>query len=282
MSDAIDSTEAANLPQSVTSKKYFTYVTDNYGSPPSGPTMIDIVEDTNNGQLSVTVTFTEGDTGDLFLIYGNGTKSGNNITFTVPVIMCNVTDPNGTGTATFTGTTASTTGKIIGTFTNILSVGDTCEQSSTNKYEGTFTAEDVTNASPANVAGTYNIYVTPNGGYPEQGPATLQIAQSGSSINDASLTFVDSDTNQSVTVSGQGIVYGNYLMLRIPIIICKDTGSGKAEYASFLGKFDTATNTITGMYGDGVPAGDYCKVYNDASQPPQTTTAEGSWRAVKK
>jgi len=102
VSDPITTNEANALPQPVIHRKYFVYAEDNYDSPEVGPFMIDVVEG-DNGQISVTITATEGDTGDLYLIYGSGTKNGNEISFTVSVIMCTNTDPNGTGTATFTG-----------------------------------------------------------------------------------------------------------------------------------------------------------------------------------
>jgi hypothetical protein len=267
--DSINDNEVNNLPQSVTSRKYFAYIKDNYGSPEDGPRMIDIV-DVGNGKISVTITATEGDTGDIFFIYGDGTKSGNSISFTASVIMCHDTSENGTGTAVFSGTIDSN-GNITGTFTNTLSAGDTCKENDSNIYEGTFTAENVTNASPTNVAGTYNGYVTPSG-WTEEGPATLQIAQNGSSIN-VSITAINGDTGQPFTRSGQGIVYGNYVMFRVPIIMCHDTNANaEAEYATFFGKFDSKTNTISGIYGDGIPPGDSCR----------EGSAEGFWRAVKK
>jgi hypothetical protein len=269
ITDPINSDEANNLPQSVTSRKYFVYVKDNYGSPKDGPRMVDIVY-ADNGKISVTITATEGDTGDIFFIYGNGTKSDNNISFTASVIMCSDTDKNGTGTAVFSGTIDSN-GNITGTFINTLSPGDTCKENDSNVYEGTFTAEDVTIASPANVAGTYNAYATPEGGS-EEGPATLQITQNGSSIN-VSITAPDGDTGKPFTRTGQGIVYGNYVIFRVPIIICHDTNANaEAEYATFFGKFDSTTNTISGIYGDGVPDGDSCR----------EGSATGFWRAVKK
>jgi hypothetical protein len=274
VTDPITSDGANNLPPSVTSRKYFVYTKDNYGFPKYGPIMVDVVEGAN-GQISVTITAIEGDTGDIFFIYGNGTKSGNNIWFTAPVIMCSDTDPNGTGTATFTGTIDSN-GNITGTFINILSTGDTCKENNSSTYEGTFTAEDVTNAPPANVAGTYDAYATPNE-WPEEGPAPLQIAQSGSSIN-VSIT----DINGAFTRSGQGIVYGNYVMFRVPIIMCHDTDpNAQAEYAIFFGKFDSETNTISGIYGAGVPDGDYCKA-PDYDTTGHTTAATGFWRATKR
>jgi len=276
--DSITSDEANSLPQSVTSRKYFVYAKDNYGFPEYGPFMMDVVEGAN-GQISVTITAIYGDTGDLYLIYGNGTKSGNSISFTASVIMCSDTDPNGTGTANFTGTIDSN-GNITGTFTNTLSPGDTCKENNSSTYEGTWRAEDVTNASPANVAGKYDAYATPHG-YSEEGPATLQITQSGSSIN-VSITATEGDTGQPFTRSGQGIVYGNYMVFRIPIIMCHDTNANaKAEYATFFGKFDSATNTAKGIYGDGVPAGDYCKA-PDYDTTGHTTKAMGFWRAIKK
>jgi hypothetical protein len=274
ITDPITSDEANNLPQSVKSRKYFAYIKDNYGSREDGPRMIDIV-DAGNGKISVIITATEGDTGDIFFIYGNGTKSGNSISFTASVIMCHDTNENGTGTAVFSGTIDSN-GNITGTFTNTLSPGDTCKESNNSIYKGTFTAEDVTNESPANVAGTYNGYVTPNE-WTEEGPATVQITQNGSSIN-VSIT----DINGTFTRSGQGIVYGNYVMFRVPIIMCHDTDpNAQAEYATFFGKFDSKTNTISGIYGDGVPDGDYCKA-PDYNTTQRTTAAQGFWRAVKK
>lgn len=275
ISDPINNDEANGLPKPVKFKKYFAYIKNNYNSPEEGPYMIDLVEG-DNGLISVTITATEGDTGDLFLIYGNGTKSGNNISFTVAVIMCSDTNRAGTGTAVFTGTVDSK-GNITGTFINTLSEGNRCKENNSNIYEGTWTAEDVTNATPINVAGTYNTYATPTEDE-EKGPATLRITQSGSSIN-VSLTFLDKDTGQTVTRSGQGIVYGNYLMFKIPVIICRNAGTLPAEYATFFGKYNNGT--ITGVYGDGVPAGDYCKA-PDYDQTKRTVKAEGRWRAVKK
>ncbi|PMP62169.1 MAG: hypothetical protein C0198_03925 [Sulfurihydrogenibium sp.] len=276
VSDSIDSNEANSLPQSVTSKKYFAYVKDNYDFPEQGPVMVDVVEG-NNGQISVTITATEGDTGDLFLIYGNGTRTSNNIQFTAAVILCSDTNPEGTGTASFTGTIGSN-GNITGTFTNTLSPNDTCKENNSNIYKGTWKAEDVTNASPTNIAGTYDIFATPKE-YSEEGPYPLQITQSGSIIN-------VSVANVSVTtVSGQGIVYGNYLMFRLPVIVCHDTCINGVcpdpEYATFFGRFDSGTNIITGIYGDGVPAGDRCKA-PDYDRTKRTVAAKGTWRAVKR
>jgi hypothetical protein len=208
ITDPITSDEANNLPQSVKSYKYFVYVKDKYGSPEYGPIMMDIVDD-GNGKISVTMTATEGDTGDIFFIYGNGTKSGNSISFTASVIMCHDTDKNGTGTADFSGTISN--GNITGTFKNTLSPGDSCKENSDSTYEGTFTAKDVTNASSANVAGTYNAYATPEGGT-EEGSATLQITQNDSSIN-VSITAPDGDTGKPFTRTGRGTVYGNYVIL---------------------------------------------------------------------
>ncbi|WP_299238733.1 hypothetical protein [Sulfurihydrogenibium sp.] len=238
------------------SHRYFAYIKDDYGSPEYGPIMVDVVEG-DNGQISATMTAIEGDTGDLLLISGNGTKSGNSISFTASVIMCSDTNENGTGTAEFTGT-IDANGNITGTFTNTLSAGDTCRENKSNIYKGTWRAEDVTNASPANVAGTYDV----------DSVATLQIAQNGISIN-VSIT----DINGTFTRSGQGIVYGNYVMFKVPIIMCHDTDpNAQAEYATFFGKFDSKTNTISGIYGDGIPPGDSCR----------EGSAEGFWRATKR
>ncbi len=268
VTDGIDQTETDSLPQTVTNKKYFAYIQDNYGSPQQGPSMIDMVDD-GSGTLSVTITATEGDTGDLFLIYGTGTKNGNDISFTLPVILCNDTDPDGTGTAVFTGTIDSN-GTVSGTFTNTLSAGDTCKENNSNIYEGTFTAEDVTDATSANMAGTYDFYFTPEE-YTEEGPVTMDISQNGN--------VIDVSFNAGTAVySGQGVIYGNYTVFRVPVILCQDTDANAThEYATFLGKFNSQTNTITGIYGDGVPAGDYCKA-PDYDTTQRTVSAQGTWR----
>lgn len=269
VTDSVEQTEADSLPQSVTNKKYFSYLQDNYGNPPHGPSLIDMVDD-GNGNLSVTITSTEGDTGDLFLIYGTGTKNGNNISFTLPIILCSDTDPDGTGTADFTGTIDSN-GNVSGTFTNTLSAGDTCKENNSNIYEGTFTAEDVTAATSANMAGTYDFYFTPEE-YTEEGPVTFDITQNGNVID------VSFNTGTEV-FSGQGVIYGNYTVFRVPVILCHDTDANAThEYATFIGKFNSQTNTITGVYGDGVPAGDYCKA-PDYDTTQRTVSAQGSWRA---
>jgi hypothetical protein len=69
----------------------------------------------------------------------------------------------------------------------------------------------------------------------------------------------------------------------VPVIICNDKCINgtcpPAEYATFFGEYNGANNTITGLYGDGVPAGDYCM---DPNNPNETTKAEGTWRAVKR
>jgi len=265
VTDPITSDGANNLPPSVTSRKYFAYAKDNYDSPEYGPIMVDVVEGAN-GQISVAWTGIQGDTGDLYFVYGNGTKSGNNISFTASVIMCSNKYKYLIGTggiAEFTGTIDSN-GNITGTFINTLSTpGDICEENKSSIYEGTWSAEDVTNASPANVAGTYDV---------DSGNATLQITQNGSNIN-VSIIATESDTGKPFTRSGQGIVYGNYVMFRVPIIMCHNADpNAEAEYAIFFGKFDSATNKISGIYGDGIPAGDYCR---DGS-------AKGFWRATKR
>jgi len=278
VTDPITSDEVNSLPQSVASRKYFVYVKDKYNSPEYGPIMVDIVY-ADNGKISATMTATDGDTGDIFFIYGNGTKNGNNISFTASVVMCRDTNKNGTGTAEFTGT-IDANGNITGAFTNTLTPGDTCKESGSNIYEGTFTAEDVTNATLANVAGTYDAYVTPDE-WTEEGPATLKITQNGSNIN-VSITAINGDTGKPFTRSGQGIVYGNYVIFRVPIIMCHDTNANaEAEYATFFGRFDSTTNTISGIYGDGIPAGDSCKA-PDYDTNQHTTAAQGFWRSVKK
>jgi len=277
VADPINDDETNRLPQSPLHRKYFGYVKDNYGLPQDGPFMLDIVYDVD-GKISVAITATEGDTGDIFFIYGNGQKTGNSISFTAPVILCHDTNENGTGIAEFVGT-IDNNGNISGTFRNTLSAGDTCKVNNSNVYEGTFIAEDVTDVSPINVAGIYDGYATPTE-WPEEGPATLEISQNGNSIT-VSITAI-SDTGQQYTRIGLGTVYGNYLMFRVPIILCHDTCSDcLADFATFFGKFDSNTNTISGIYGDGVPDGDYCKAL-DYDSTKRTTSAEGFWRAVKK
>jgi len=213
-----------------------------------------------------------------FFIYGNGQKTGNSISFTAPVILCYDTNETGTGIAEFVGA-IDNNGNISGTFRNTLSAGDTCKVNNSNVYEGTFVAEDVTDVSPVNVAGIYDVYASPIE-WPEEGPATLEISQSGNSIT-VSITAI-SDTGQQFTRIGLGTVYGSYLIFRVPIILCHDTcGCCPADFATFFGKFDSNTNTISGIYGDGVPDGDYCKA-PDYDKTKRTTAAEGFWRAVKK
>jgi hypothetical protein len=277
VTDPITDNETNRLSQSPLHRKYFGYVKDNYGSPQDGPYMLDIVYDVD-GKISVTITATEGDTGDIFFIYGNGQKIGNSISFTAPVIMCHDTNETGTGIAEFVGT-IDNNGNISGTFRNTLSAGDTCKVNKSPVYEGTFIAEDVTDVSPVNVAGIYDAYASPIE-WPEAGPATLEISQNGNSIT-VSITAI-SDTGQRYTRIGLGTVYGSYLIFRVPIILCHDTCRDcLADFATFFGKFDSNTNTISGSYGDGVPDGDYCKA-PDYDKTMRTTAAEGFWRAVKK
>jgi len=280
VAEPITPDEANSLPQTV--KRYYAYVKDNYGFPEYGPAIFDIADD-GTGKLSVTITSTEGETGDIFIMYGTGTKNGNSVTINFSAILCTDTnsdvDPYGINSkATFTGT-INNDGSITGTFTNTLPTGDTCWQNGSNVYEGTFRAYDVTNAQPANVAGTYDVYVAPTSGIvdpdnpvsfylPEMGPGTIQISQNGSSIN-VSLTFTDEAGNK-VTKTGTGIVNGNFVVFRIPVIICEDTGTGEPEYATFFGEYKNGT--ISGVYGDGIYPGDQCKNGN----------ADGKWRAVKK
>lgn len=264
-SDYIDPTEVNSLPQTVTHKKYFS------SDDPQHPAMIDIVED-ENGNLSVTMTTTEGDTGGLFLVYGYGTRSDNEISFTLPIILCNDTDPNGTGTAEFNGTIDSSSGNISGTFENTLSEGDTCKETGTNTFTGTFSAEDVTDQSPADMSGTYDFYFTPDE-CTEEGPVTFNITQN-SNIIDVSFNA------DNVDYSGKGIIYGNYIVFRVPVILCHDTdANAEAEYATFFGKFDSQTKAIVGGYGDGVPPGDYCKTL-DYDTTQETSEPYGTWVAT--
>ncbi len=90
---------------------------------------------------------------------------------------------------------------------------------------------------------------------------------------------IDVSFNAGTAVySGQGVIYGNYTVFRVPVILCQDTDANAThEYATFLGKFNSQTNTITGIYGDGVPAGDYCKA-PDYDTTQRTTSAQGTWR----
>ncbi|MBX0310532.1 MAG: hypothetical protein JHC31_01800 [Sulfurihydrogenibium sp.] len=54
--------------------------------------------------------------------------------------------------------------------------------------------------------------------------------------------------------------------------MCHDTdANAEAEYATFFGKFDSTINTISGIYGNGVPDRDSCK----------EGSATGFWKAVK-
>jgi len=282
ITDPITTNEVNNLVQSPIHRKYFIYIAAD------GPAMMDIIYDVD-GKISVTITATEGDTGDIFFVYGSGQKTGNSITFTASVILCrdkceNEQDPNcnienNRGTATFTGTIDSN-GNISGTFINTLSLGFVCEENNSNVYEGTFSAEDVTDALPVNIAGVYDGYARPEE-WGEEGPYTIEISQFGNKIN-VSITGIDSDTGQPFTRTGEGIVYGNYMIFRVPIILCHDTNpNAEAEYATFFGKFDSSSNTIRGIYGDGVPDGDYCKSpYYD--ETGHTSKATGFWRAVRK
>ena len=270
-SDPVTQGEADSLPNSVTHRKYFAYVKDAYGSPEQGPSMTDVVMG-EDGKIYVTITNTEGDTGDMFFIYGNGIKNENSIQFTAAVVLCSDTDPNGTATAEFTGTIGQN-GDMAGDFTNILSQGDECRENNSNIYGGTWRAEDVTDALPAEVSGTYDGYATPDGGWQEEGPVQVEITQNNATIN-VSITPIGQDT----PVTGKGTVYGNYVIFRTPIILGRDaSGNAKAEYATFFGKFDDKTNTITGWYGDGVPPGDY-----DKDTDGNKTRARGIFRAIKR
>jgi len=260
-----------NSSQSIT-KKYFAYVKDNYGSPEFGPVMIDMVDD-GTGNLTVQVTVPDGETGDPIFITGTGTKIGNNITFTLSVIMCSDTGSDGTGTAVFNGTIDSN-GTITGTFKNTLPEGDRCRVNNSNVYEGIFIAEDVTNAPPIDIAGPYNFYWHPDGYLAGEGPVQVQVFQNGNNI---------SINIPEIGQTGQGTIYGKYVVFRIPAILCEDTcfpngTCPEPENATFIGKFNIETNTLEGYYGDGVPAGDYCHYPgNDTIITPAT----GMWLAVK-
>jgi hypothetical protein len=111
---------------------YSTYFHDYYGSPIDGPYTLEIVED-ESGELTVTAV-------DVSIV-GYGTKSGNDINFTLPMILCNDWNPSGhdTGTAVFTGT-IGVNGQITGTVVDTLSPGDTCRENGSSIYEGTFQA----------------------------------------------------------------------------------------------------------------------------------------------
>jgi len=282
ITDPITTNEVNNLVQSPIHRKYFIYIAAD------GPAMMDIIYDVD-GKISVTITATEGDTGDIFFVYGSGQKTGNSITFTASVILCrdkceNEQDPNcnienDRGTATFTGTIDSN-GNISGTFINTLSLGFVCEENNSNVYEGTFSAEDVTDALPVNIAGVYDGYARPEE-WGEEGPYTIEISQFGNKVN-VSITAIESDTGQLFTSIGEGAVYGSYMIFRVPIILCHDTCINCGpDYATFFGKFDSSSNTIRGTYGDGVPDGDYCKT-RDYDETGDTASASGFWWAVRK
>lgn len=288
VTDPIDAGEAGTLPSgSITMKKYFAYVDlDGVGPiPPEGPAMVDLSVD-DQGRIAGMMTFVEGDTGDMISFPAWGTTSGNSVTVNADIIMCSDTDPQGTGTVVLSGTIDPATGNLDGTIKQTLSVGDTCDGLSADPdggYTFAFTADDVTSSTPASIAGNYHAYATPNGNYTEQGPVPMVIQQTGSAV-DVSMTIIDGDTGQQEMLSGAGRVYGSYSIMRFPVIICNDTclADGTCpdpEYATFFGKF--AGGNASGWYGDGVPPGDYCKYDpNDQLPVPQTTDAQGSWRAV--
>ena len=278
LSDSIDASEAANLATSVTSKKYFGTIQDNYGSPKNGPSMIDIT-DRGDGNLSVKVTDMNGDTGKLFLVYGSGTKIGSNVTLTLPLIMCNDTAYDGNGTAVITAT-IGTDGTLTGTFTDTLSVGDTCKENNSSIYQGVINGQDVTKATPVNFDGIYNIYIQHRGELVEQGPNPITLTQSGSSLV-ASVTSINGDTGQPWTVTGKGTTYGNYAVFTLPVIMCSDTGINgvfpPAEYATFFGEYNATAKTMSGKFGDGLPIGDVCMDQDNT----YVISPVGTWRAVK-
>lgn len=289
VTDPIDASEAATMPSGgLTKKKYFVYV-DPDGSGPElsmGPFMLDLTEDAQ-GRVSGAIVVVEGDTGDMKSVPLGGTRTGTALQLTTQAIACSNTQATNNDGTVVLELTLDAAGNLAGVLKQFLPTGDTCEgmpQNSDGSYSFTFTGEDVTSASPANLAGTYDIYATPHGNYPEQGPATLRLQQNGSGV-EATLEFTD-DTGQKRTVSGTGAVYGAYGILRLPVIICSDTclpngTCPEAENATFFGRFDNGS--VAGWFGDGVPPGDRCKAtYHDQSPNPQTTDAQGVWRAVKK
>ncbi len=288
ITDAIDANEAAVVPSgSLTKKKYFVYVDTDGSGPevPRGPFMLDLTED-GQGRISGAIVVVEGDTGDMKSVPFGGTRTGTALRLTAQAIACSNTQAtNEDGTVVLDLTESS--GTLAGELKQYLRPGDTCEGLTRNadgSYSIAFTGEDVTNATAANLAGTYDIYATPNGNYSEEGPATLRLQQNGSGI-EATLEFTD-DTGKTRTVSGSGSVYGAYGILRLPVIICSDTclpngTCPEAENATFFGRFENGR--LAGWYGDGVPPGDRCKaIPHDPSPTPQTTDAQGVWRAVKK
>jgi len=204
VNDPITSTEVNNLTQSPSHRKYFVYLMG------EGPRMMDVVYDID-GKMSVTITSTEGDTGDIFFIYGSGQRTGNNINFTASVILCNdkcenEQDPNcnpenNRGNAVFNGT-IDDYGNISGTFVNTMSSGFVCKQNNSSIYEGTWTAEDVTNIQPANVDGVYDVCATP-AEWEEECKGTLEVSQTGNEVN-VSITAIEGDTGQPFTRIGKG------------------------------------------------------------------------------
>lgn len=283
ITDEIEAAEADLLPSgTLTLKKYFAYVDlDGSGAMPAqGPAMADLAVD-GQGRIAATLTFIEGGTGDLASFRASGTQSGNTVTLHTGIILCSDTAPDGSGTADFT-IAIDQNGDLSGTVKQTLSAGNTCEGLTPDQeggYTFTFAAEDVTDATPANVAGKYDVYATPNGNYPEMGPASMVLEQKGS-VMQASLQVNDE------TRAGTGRLYGTYGILRIPVITCNDTclpdGScPEPEYATFFGRFQNGA--MNGWYGDGVPPGDYCKANPaDQSQNPETTDAQGVWRALRR
>jgi len=276
LSDSIDASEAGNLSTTVTSKKYFGTVQDNYGNPKDGPRMIDIT-DRGDGNLSVKVTAIYGDTGKLFLVYGHGTKNGSNVTLTLPLIMCQANTSDGNGTAVITATIGAD-GTLTGTFTNTLSTGDKCNENNSSIYKGDINGQDVTNATPVTIAGNYGFYNRHGGESVEDGPHPVTFTQSGSTLG-VSTTITDPTTQ---TRTGSGTVYGNYTVFTLPVIMCNDTGINgvypDADYATFFGEYNATSKTMSGIFGDGLPIGDTCQDKNNANAQ---ISATGTWSAVK-
>ncbi len=259
VSNPVDSTEVVNLaPPSIS--RYFAYVNNGIES---GPIIVDMQQSGNS--IAVAATSFNGDTGKPMTVQGTGTISGSNVHFELPVILCRDTASSGTGLAKFDGTINSD-GSISGTFTNDLPQGDSCKPPE-NPY-GTWFAEKPS-STLSNFAGTWDAYVRTSEGDSEQGPVTLVIQQSNNAVT-FSLS-VNGDKRK-----GTGVVYGNYVIFTIPVILCNDTcGNGPcqpAENATFIGKISSDERTMTGSYGDGIYAGDSCR---------EPERAIGSWRAEK-
>lgn len=258
--DGISAADISGLATGVTNMRMGVILTDDYDSEPVFS--FSSISIDASGMVVMRVYAVDGDTGDLYIETGTGTKSGSDITFTLSSILCS--DEGGTGgTAVFTGT-MDDDGNVSGTFENTIT-GGICQESGTAVYTGSFTAENVTDATPADIEGTYEVYATPEGAA-ALGPVEMEIDQTANLLT-FSLTYADD------TVEGSGVVYGNYIMMSVPAVICEDTcfneSCANPEMATFFGYY--SNGTIEGYYGDGIVAGVTC----------QNGSATGYWTATK-